>query len=261
MREDGTVDLARPNELILTFGAHHKAAIHAEKRATAASPLFDLPRRSLLGWFLKLDHTASFMREVAEVVTPEEIGRRMKQPGMRPSYMQHFLLFQDMLGARQQRMLELGLAEGQRFPAERLDDLLFVADCDFFGGLVTDPLDFTDRIERFAVLTNESGVVRALPPASWPDVVAAATDATNEIYFDVVGWEPEMRVGYGAMLFANHPKPFLDLAGIDADDRLAKAAAETLDRYLDEVLAGPAVPLMFVHWTAAEGHLDWPVAA
>lgn len=377
------MDVGHLNELIATFGAHHKAALRAEKRASASSPLFDLLRRSLLGYYLKWDHTAPVLREVASAMAPEEVGRRMRRPGMRPYYMQHFLLMQDILSGRQQRLLELGLSHGDRFPGERLDDLLFAADfwerscrayrsdgglfpaedrsqpildeeevtriegllepyeagryatarrvlatldayaflahgeqrdgifghgpyplpggrvlflkevndlrndllpwaqtearnpyanvvvayicrdvrvvCDFFGGLVTEPLDFTDRIERFAVLTNDSGDVRPVPDGEWPAIVAAATAATNEIYFRVVEWDERQKAGYGAMLFANHLKPFCDLAGIDANARLAAAARETEERYLDEVLAGPAAPLVMVHWGTTDGDLFWPV--
>lgn len=377
------MEVAHLNALIATFGAHHKAALRAEKRASASSPLFDLLRRSLVGYFFKRDHTAPFLREVAAVMDPEEVGRRMKQPGMRPYYMQHFLLMQDILSGRQQRMLELGLAHGDPFPEERLDDLAFAADfwerscrayrndgglfpsddrsqpildaagvaavqellepfdtvvyaearrvlatldgysflahgeqrdgifghgpydgadgtvlflkevndlrndlmpwtqtetrnpygnvvlayecrdtrviCDFFGGLVTDPLDFSDRIERFAVLTNAAGTLRPVPSDDWPAIVEAATAATSEIWSSVVEWDPRMKAGYGAMLFANHLKPFCDLAGIDADDRLAAAAADTVERHLDEVLAGPAAPRVMVHWGTTEGPLFWPV--
>ena len=63
------------------------------------------------------------------------------------------------------------------------------------------------------------------------------------------------------MLFANHLKPFCDLAGIDANARLAAAARETEGRYLDQVLAGPATPLVMVHWGTTDGDLFWPVVA
>ena len=111
----------RINELIRFFGEHEKAALRAEKRGAMRSVLFDLPRRSVLGWQVKYEHEAGFLREVAAVVPPEELGRRMKIPGSRPYYLQLFLLMQDTLGARQQRMLELGLREGDPFPEERLE--------------------------------------------------------------------------------------------------------------------------------------------
>lgn len=378
--------IERLNELIHAFGEHEKAAIRAERRGAMRSVLFDMLRRSLLGWQLKYDHEPGFLREVADVLSPEEVGCRMKVPGSRPYYLQLFLLLQDPLGARQQRMLELGLAEGDPFPEERLDDLLFVTDfwerasrayrndgllvpdeaggtqpilddasltgvrgllrptdpetlaearrlaatleawcfvahgeqrdgifghgpyegddgrvlffrefndlrntflpwvdtgtrnelgnlvlalecrdvrvrCDMFGGLVTEPLEFHDRIERFAVLTREDGLVRAVPQDTWDAVSEAAAQATNEIYFRIVDWAPSFRYEYGAYLFANHVKAFLDLAGIDADDRLRDAALDTIERHGPAVGAGPEVPAAMVHWGTTEGAFVWPVVA
>ena len=57
----------------------------------------------------------------------------------------------------------------RRASATRLSNVVFAYECrdvattsDMFGGLVTDPLEFDDRIERFAVLTNEGDTLRAL---------------------------------------------------------------------------------------------------
>ena len=377
-------ELAHLNELIRFFGEHEKAALRAEQRGRMTSELFDLPRRSVLGWQLKYDHEARFLREVAALLSPEEVGRRMKVVGSRPYYLQLFLLLQDTLGARQQRLLELGLREGDVFPEERLDDVLFVADfwerssrayrndgkllpdeaggtqailaeetldevrgllvpvgeqdygaarrlaatldaycfvahgeqrdgtfghgpyggeggrvlflkefndlrnsflpwartrasnvygnvavayecrdvgvrCNMFGGLVTDPLEFDDRIERFAILTREGGTLRALDPAGWSEAERRCSDATTEIYFAIVDWPDRFRVEYGAYLFANHVKPFLDLAGIDADERLLAAVEETVARYADALIAGPDVPTSMVHWGTTDGPLFWPV--
>jgi hypothetical protein len=379
-------DLERVNGVIRFFGEHEKAALRAERRAAMRSTLFDLPRRSILGWQTKYEHEAGFLREVAAVMPPEEVGRRMKVPGSRPYYLQIFLLLQDTLGARQQRMLELGLQEGDQFPEERLDDLAFLVDfwercsrayrndgklvpdeagrtqpilrsdtldevrsllrpvggldlgaarglaatletycfvahgeqrdgifghgpyeqddgrvvffkefndlqndflpwtrttarnvvanvvfayecrdvgvaCDMFGGIVTDPLEYADRVERLAVLTRADGELRPLSPDDWPAAQERGTEATNEIYFAVVDWPDRYRVEYGAYLFANHMKPFLDLAGIDADARLMAAARETVDRHLDRLIAGPDVPAVMVHWGTTEGPLIWPIVA
>jgi hypothetical protein len=348
------------------------------------SVLFDLPRRSLLGWQMKYEHEAAFMREVTDRLEPEEIGRRMKVPGSRPYYLQLFLMVQDSFGARQQRLLELGLSPGDRLPGERVDDLLYLIETwerisrayrndglllpdeggrtqpildadaqdavrsllqpvgeldygvarrlaatleafcfvvhgeqrdgifahgpyegaagtvlflkefndlrggllpwartearnaydnvvfayevrdtsvafDMFGGIVTDPLEFADRIERFAVLTQEDGQVRALEPELWGPATETCQAATNEIYFAIVDWPPRYRVEYASVLFANHLKPFLDLAGIDADERLRAAADETSAHYVDHVLAGPDTPATMVHWGTTEGPFFWPV--
>ena len=56
-------------------------------------------------------------------------------------------------------------------------------------------------------------------------------------------------------------KAFLDLAGIDADDRLREAARETIARRGPAVGAGPEVPAAMVHWGTTEGSFIWPVVA
>ena len=89
----------------------------------------------------------------------------------------------------------------------------------------------------------------------------AASESTNEIYFRVVDWEQAYRYEYGAYLFANHVKAFLDLAGIDADDRLREAARETIARRGPAVGAGPEVPAAMVHWGTTDGSFIWPVVA
>ncbi len=88
--------------------------------------LFDLPRRSLLGWFALYEHQAGFLRELMDHMAPEEIGRRMKTPGTRPYHLQLFIIMCSHFLARQQRMLDLGLSEGDPFPEERHDDLVTV---------------------------------------------------------------------------------------------------------------------------------------
>jgi len=374
----------RLNELLAHFGDAHLRAVRAEKRGAMRSALFDLPRRSLLGWRVKYEHEATFMREVTARIEPEEIGRRMKVPGSRPYYLQLFLLAQDSFNARQQELLELGLAAGDRFPAERVDDRLFlfdtwerisrayrndgllfpdeaggtqpiltpesqdevlsllrpVADLDYglarrlaatletfcfvvhgeqrdgifahgpyagengtvlflkefndlrggllpwaatrtrnaldnvvfayevrdtrvtfdmFGGIVTEPLEFADRIVRLAVFTQQDGRLRVLAPEVWVDLTDRCREATNELYFAIVDWPQRYRVEYAAVLFANHVKPFLDLAGIDADERLRAAAAQTAAHYVDHLLAGPDTPVVMAHWGATDGPLFWPV--
>lgn len=123
------------NHLIHLFGESQKHDMRVEKRAAMTSPLFDLPRRSLLGWTVLYDHQVGFLRELVRRITPEEIGRRMRRVGARPHGLQPFVLVSSHLMVRQQRMLDLGLAEGDRFPEENLDDIAFL-------------MDFWERLQR-----------------------------------------------------------------------------------------------------------------
>ena len=118
----------RVNELIALFGRNQMREMRAMKRSSQQSMLFDLPRRSPLGWQCLYEHEAGFLREVCEYATPEELGRRMRTVGMRPYALQPFILMCSYLGARQQRMLDLGLHPGEPFPEERPEDLTFVVD-------------------------------------------------------------------------------------------------------------------------------------
>ncbi len=118
----------RVNELIALFGRHQLAEMRAMKRSAQKSMLFDLARRSPLGWHCLYEHEAEFLREVCRHASPEELGRRMRSVGSRPYALQPFIIMCSYLGARQQRMLDLGLHPGDPFPEERPDDLVFVVD-------------------------------------------------------------------------------------------------------------------------------------
>jgi hypothetical protein len=116
------------NELIALFGEHQRRDMAAMQRSAMTSMLFDLLRRSPLGWQALYEHEVPFLRELCEHAPPEEIGRRMRTVGSRPYALQPFILGCSYLGARQQRMLDLGLSEGDPFPEEDVESLGFLMD-------------------------------------------------------------------------------------------------------------------------------------
>jgi hypothetical protein len=377
------------DEVILLFGENLKDEMRAERREALTSVLFDLPRRSLLGWFALYEHQAGFLRELIERVPPEEIGRRMKVPGTRPYHLQLFIVMCSHFLARQQRMLELGLSEGEPFPEERRDDLVTVVDfwerasrayrndglrlpveggatasvwgeehqgsvrellrpadaddyaavrrmaatlelynfvlhgeqrdgvfghgpyagadgrtilvrefndlrnerlpwaatearnpfsnvivayechdvavrCDMFGGIVTDPVEIDDRLDRLVALTQEDGALRALGPEEIAAVQEAAAAAQIELYMKAVEWTPRYKIEYGAFLFANHLAPFFDVAGIDdgVAQRITAACEQTAERMIDGLVASVETGLpgqIWGHIGSTPGRLFWPV--
>lgn len=374
------------NEIIHLFGEGQKTSMRAERREMLRSVLFDLPRRSSLGWQALYEHEVGFLRELSEHLAPEEVGRRMRVVGSRPYYLQLFIVMCTYLGARQQRMLDLGLAEGDPFPEERREDLAFLVDwwsrasrayrsdgmlipqqggntqpilppetlaevrtllrrpsaeeltrirrmaatlelycfvlhgeqrdgifghgpypgerdrilffkefndlrndylpwartqarnplpnvavayechdvrvhCDMFGGLITDPFELEGRLDRIAVLTQSGGTLRGLEADEIESVQEAAAKAQEELYLAAIDWTPRYRIEYGAYLFANHLRPFFDLAGVDGGvgARIVEACERTAARMVDELLTGEEIPSIWRHMGTTEGAFFWPV--
>jgi hypothetical protein len=383
------LSVERVNELIRLFGENQKREMRAEKRETMRSVLFDLPRRSSLGWQCLHDNQGPFLRELAAHTAPEELGRRMRVPGSRPYALQPFILVCTHLGHRQQRMLDLGLRPGDPFPEERPEELAFLMDfwarlqgayrsddellpgeaggalpilddeqvrdleqrcrpvdedryvairrmaatlelfgfmlhgeqrdgifghgpyeldggrvlwlrefndlrndylpwadtrvrnaldnvivayvgrdvavtCDMFGSSRVEPHDPTDRLEGVAVLTNEGGTLRDLSDDEIEAMQHSAADGQEELFMKAVEWDDAYKISYGGPLFANHLKPFFDLARMpgadDAARRLMAACDATAQRHVDELL-GADVPSFWRHVGTTEDDLYWPMVA
>jgi hypothetical protein len=125
------LSLEEMNRMVALFGASQKNFMRLEQRSSLRSALFDVPRRSSLGWIGIYRHGASLLRELTTFVTPEEIGRRMKQLCSRPYYLQLSILMCSFFGARQQLILDHGLKPGDPLPEEddaRIEDALFLVD-------------------------------------------------------------------------------------------------------------------------------------
>jgi len=116
------------NNCIRRFGDSQKAFMRSENRALLRSVLFDVPRRSSIGWYCYYDRAPALLRKLVEQMSPEEAGRRMRRLCSRPYYLQLSILMCSYFGARQQLLLDCGLSAGQSFPGEKLDDARFVVD-------------------------------------------------------------------------------------------------------------------------------------
>jgi len=116
------------NQDIKVFGDRQLAFMRSENRALLRSILFDVPRRSSIGWQCVYDAAPGLLRRLVEQISPEEIGRRMRRLCSRPYYLQLSILMCSYLGARQQRLLDAGLSPGQPFAGEKVEDVLFIVD-------------------------------------------------------------------------------------------------------------------------------------
>lgn len=385
----GEISVDRVNELIRLFGESHKRDIRAEKRTTMSSVLFDLPRRSNLGWHCLHDNQDPFLRELAAALPPEELGRRMGDVGVRPYALQSFILVCGHLGHRQQRMLDLGLAAGDPFPEERPEELAFLMDfwgrlqsgyrtdevllpaqanhslpildparieqlaglaavpdpelhgaarrlaatlelygfmlhgeqrdgifghgpyplgddtvlycrefndlrneylpwagtevrnpvdnvvlayvardveviCDMFGSSRVEPHELGERLLGLAVLSRDDEELRRLGAEQIEEIQGTAAAAQEELFMRAVEWDDAYKIAYGAPLFANHLKPFFDLAGManaeELSERLMAACEETAAVHT-EALLGAEVPSIWRHWAETDGDFFWPLVA
>ncbi|QEC50533.1 hypothetical protein FSW04_25080 [Baekduia soli] len=376
------------NAVIHMFGEHQKHEMRAEKRESMRSVLFDLPRRSSLGWHVLYELEAGYLRELLQHTTPEELGRRMRTVGSRPYGLQPFIVMCTYLGARQQRMMDLGLSPGDRFVEERPEDLATVVDfwmrlqcayrsddvlvpgqagatlpildddviadlaslaqppaterytavrrmaatlelygfmlhgeqrdgifghgpyplgdgrvlylkefndlrndylpwaatavrnpldhvavsyvahdvqvsCDMFGSIRVEPGDPSDRLDGVAVLTRGAdGALRALDDDEIVAVQHAAADGQEELFMKAVQWDDAYKILYGAPLFANHLKPFFDLAehpDADAIGRRLMDDCVAVGERLVPGLLGHPVPSVWGHMGAGDLPLYWPM--
>ncbi len=216
------------NRHIRLIAEQLKAFMRSEQRALLRSALFDVPRRSSLGWECLYRTAYPLLADLTSVVTPEEIGRRMKRVCARPNFLTLSILICCYLGGRQQRILDLGVRPGEPFPEDDPEQIGFV-------------LDFWWRVcrtyrEDGALLPEERGGTMPILPAGTIARLRALlveTDpltvkrlrrlaATLELYAFIL--HGEQRDG----LFAHGPYALQERAGTPRDLRIAWGPREVL---------------------------------
>jgi len=128
--------------------------MRSENRALLRSVLFDVPRRSSIGWYCYYDRAPDLLRELVALISPQEIGRRMRRLCSRPYYLQLSILMCSYFGARQQCVLDNTREAGIPVGGEKLEDARFVIDfwhrvCRAYrsdGHALPDPVNGTQEI-------------------------------------------------------------------------------------------------------------------
>lgn len=121
-------DIEQINRCIKLFSESQKAFMRSERRVLLRSTLFDVPRRSSLGWECVYQTAYPLLKELIQHISPEEIGRRMKRLCSRPNYLTLSILMCSYLGARQQRRLDQGWTLGTSTTEEEDERTCFVVD-------------------------------------------------------------------------------------------------------------------------------------
>jgi hypothetical protein len=111
------------NRVIIDFGRLQAAFVLNENRDRLDSPLFDLQRRSVIGYEVVYEHGPWLLREVQRYASAEQIGERMRDVAVRPGYLQLTMLPCGYLSARQLRLLAAGRDPEIPVRDDRPDDL------------------------------------------------------------------------------------------------------------------------------------------
>ncbi len=150
-----------------------------------------------------------------------------------------------------------------------LDNVVFVfaatditVTCDLWGTSYIEPNELGDRLRAVAVLTNEQGTIRPLTLTEVSEVQQRAISAQEELYLQAIEWDDRYKIAYGGPLFANHIRPFLDIAGVDgeAGKHLLETFLTVSDELADHYL-GAEIPTMWQHlMSAPTGEIYWPLS-
>jgi len=198
----------RPDEInrhIRIVSEGLKAFMRAERRALLRSVLFDVPRRSSLGWECLYRTAYPLLRDLTSVLTPEEIGRRMKRLCARPNFLTVSILICGYLGGRQQCILDAGVKPGEPFPEDDPEQIGFLVDfwrrvCRVYRdaeGLLPDEREGTMRILPAEAIAALGDHLIEVDPSTFARVRRMA--ATLELYAFIL--HGEQRDG----LFAHGP--------------------------------------------------------
>jgi hypothetical protein len=197
------------NETIAEFGESITATVRREKRTAMTSPLFDLPGRSSLGFAVTYDAAPGLIERLEPLLAAEELGARMRQPLLRPYFLQLFILGEAYLMGREQLLLDgggsLGDGDAEAADAERTSRVVsyfarvcraYRTDGQLFPGRVIDTQPVLDS--AYATSLAEAG------PAPTPEEAARIERALGAIELYVLTLHGEQRDG----IFDHGPYPY-----------------------------------------------------
>jgi hypothetical protein len=133
--------------------------------------------------------------------------------------------------------------------------------CDMFGSMVVQPHDFDRDLDSMAVMVGTESGFELVDEAEFGEIEAAAAAMQEELYLNAIEWDDRYRIEYAGPLYANHLRPFLDLAGFGAGEAAALLARceQVAAGAVDDLLAD--TPTIWRHMGETEGPMMAPLAA
>jgi hypothetical protein len=135
----------RINAVVLGYGELQGSFVRNENRDQLHSFLFDVPRRSLVGYEVIYEHGPWLLREVLRRSTAAQIGERMRRAAVRPGYLQLTMLPCGYLSARQLRLIARRIDPYATVVDDRHEDLALLcaftaeASAAYRGGAIPPP--------------------------------------------------------------------------------------------------------------------------
>lgn len=114
------------DRLIARVAWAHRAQLAGEQRALMRSELFDLPRRSSIGWALMHELVPTYIRRWQRTMSGVDLGRNMRRLCSRPNALQVALVPVTYLADRQQQIRDRGLTWGDDYEEADLESLTLV---------------------------------------------------------------------------------------------------------------------------------------
>ena len=117
-------------------------------------------------------------------------------------------------------------------PYQNLTAALVLRDVDVkvndWGTSITEPEDYLDRLEAFALFTSDGGTLRPVPLDDLESIVAGARRAQSAHYRQIHAWSIREKLVAGAYVYFTFLKPFADAAGVDLDWTVPRAAEDLM---------------------------------
>lgn len=133
--------------------------------------------------------------------------------------------------------------------------------CDMFGSMVVQPHDFDRDLDSMVVMAGTERGFELIDEAGFEEIEAAAAAMQEELYLKAIEWDDRYRIEYAGPLYANHLRPFLDLAGFGDEEAAALLARceRVAAGAVDDLLA--KAPTIWQHMGQTEGPMMAPIAA
>jgi hypothetical protein len=114
---------------------------------------------------------------------------------------------------------------------------------DLFQGMTADPVAWQARVTRAALASCDDATVRPLSREEQDSIVAACQAERPRLFREMLNWDEDFKIAYGAYHYLDFLCPFLDAAelGASARSEARRRFEQTIEQRLDEIKTNPGL--------------------